>query len=404
MKMYYGLLLLACIMPQWSVTFTVSDLHCSWWADYNQFGKSPQVAFQWYKKFLEDQQRPGYMYKGLLHLLQQTNNNNQIILLMPSIEPSFAHDTETQLLFAQALQQAGHQHAADQKFIQLLDKAKDNQQVAFQAAQVFLRRKEPENALQTVKDYLSSVPGNPSNFIFHFLEAQIYLWTNKRQEALRSIEKSLDLQPRFDKGWLMYALLHEQDNKLKKAIQGYTTFLELSDAPSPQIQEHLLRLAFKQKLLEAQEQQLKVDTSCFDQALAFFKKHKYKEALQAIDKCLIQQPKNSAARVLKMPTLNAMHCTDLPIDQLIAKGPFFVDTQALICYKQQNCKEALILFEQSIKQLPYEPLVLKHLAKCYIKCGKKDPTMDTIEQALLQIQDIDKKQSLQTLAKMDTLL
>ncbi len=385
MKMCYGLLLLACMMPrscmmpQRSVQFTASDLHCSWWADYNQFGKNPQVAYQWYKKFLDDEQRPGYMYKGLLHLLQQTNNNSQIILLMPSIEPSFAHDTEAQLLFAQALQQAGHQNAADKKFIQLLDKAKDNQQVAFQAAQVFLRKKEPENALQTIKDYLSSTPGNPSNFIFHFLEAQIYLGMNKKQEALASIEKSLDLQPSFDKGWLMLALLHEQDDQLKKAIKEYTTFLEISDAPSLQIQEHILRLAFKQKLIEAQEQKLQVDISCFDQALALFKAHKYKEALQTINNCLIQKPKDIDTVVLKVGILDT---------------PFFIDTQALICYKQQNSKEApkkaLILFEQSIKQPPDEPLVLKYLAKCYIGCGK-------------QIQDMNEKQSLKTLmAKMDT--
>ena len=392
MKMYYGLLLVASMMPQWSVTFTASDLHCSWWADYNQFGKHPQVSYQWYKKFLENERRPGYMYKGLLHLLQQTNNNNQIILLMPSIEPSFAHDTETQLLFAQALQQAGDQNAADQKFIRLLDKAKDNQQVAFQAAQVFLRRKEPENALQTVKDYLSCAPGNPSNFIFYFLEAQIYLWMDKKQEALASIEKSLDLQPSFDKGWLMFALLHEQEGQLKKAIKGYTTFLDLSNTPSLHIQEHILRLAFKQKLLEAQEQQLKVDMSCFDQALAFFKAHKYKEALQAIDRCLIQQPKDTDAKVLKVQTLYEYRY-----------NPFFIGTQALIFYKQQDHKEALVLFEQNIKQPPDEPLVLKHLAKCYIKCGKREPAVDMIKQALLHVQDIHEKQGLQTLmAKMDT--
>ncbi len=328
MKIYYGLLFVASIMPHWSAAFTARDLHRSWWADYNQFSKKPDVARQWYQKFLPDQQQPGYRYKGLLHLLQQTNDNHQIVMLMDAIEPSFKDDIETQLLFAQALQQTGNQQAADQKFLRLLDKAKDNQQVAFQAAQIFLRRKEPENALQTIKDYLSTAPGNPSNFIFYFLAAQIHLWMDNKQDALNSIQKSLDLQPSFDKGWLMFSLLNEQLEQLPEAIKGYTTFLEVSSSPSPEIQEHLLRLAFKQKLLEAQKQDLKVDMSCLDQALTFFKAHKYKEALRAIDNCLIPQLKNSNAELLKTQTLyEYLH------------NPF-IDTQALMCYKQHSYKEA----------------------------------------------------------------
>jgi tetratricopeptide (TPR) repeat protein len=313
-----------CIVPRWSSPFTARDLHCYWHGSYNEFAQNLPVAYQWHQKVLANKQCPGYMYKGLLHLLQKTNKNNLIISLMPSIEPSFIHDTETQLLFAQALQQMGRQDDADQKFIRLLDKAKDNQQVAFQAAQVFWRRKEPENALLTIQDYLITTPGNPSNFMFYFLEAQIYLSANKHLEARTSLEKSLELQPNFDNAWLM-----------------------------------LLQLAFKQKLLEAQEQHLHINPSCFDRALSLLKGQKYKEALQTIDECLMQQQqKDMDNKILKTKT-NIFDVHD-------------VTHIAFIQATQHYYLGIMMHFKHMAHQIVNEQLVLKYLTKCYSTYSKQD--------------------------------
>lgn len=284
MNIYKLMLMLACIcIAQWNNPFSTNDLHYSFWADYNQFNNRPQVAMTWYNKALSKKDVPGYRYKGLLHLFKRTNNVDKIISFIPSLEKSCCNDTEIQLLFAQSLQEAGQHAAADQKFLSLLHRAKDNQRIAFQAAQIFMKRKEPENALLTIKDYLAHTQGNPNNFIFHFLAAQAYLSLDKKKEAIEQLAQSVSLNPSFDKGWLLYALLNEQTGQIARAVEGYTNYLQETDEPSAQIQEHLLRLAFKQKLQVMNLQQIQLNKKYLDKLLVYFKERKYKEALKMIN-------------------------------------------------------------------------------------------------------------------------
>lgn len=311
--------------------FASDDLHASFWANYNGFGKKPTAAFEWYKKYLCQRNLPGYMYRGLLHLFKQTNNLQQIILLMPLVEDAFADDIEIQMLFVHALQQTGAEDAADARIITLVSKVKDNQELAFHAAQTYLKRKEPENALLTVNDYLSHASGRLNNFIFHFLKAQIYLMLDKKDEALVELQKSLAIHPSFDKGWLLFGLLQEQTGKIKKAIKGYRTFLEVSDQPIPHIQEHLLRLLFKQKILEAQAQNASINMSCFEQALLLFKENKYRQALEKIDESLVSEPRDKDSKILKTHILNAMDQAEQALEH--------------VCYWIRNDKDNAVWFE-----------------------------------------------------------
>ncbi len=524
--------------------FNTADLHSSFWANYNSFGNNPKTAFQWYKKYLTKPHLPGYMYRGLLHLFKKTNNIRQIISLMPVIEDAFSDDTEMQLLFVQSLQQAGMQKTADERILKLLDKVKDNQEVAFHAAQIYIRRKEPENALKTIDDYLAHAPGRLNNFVFYFLKAQINMLMNNKEEALVQLQKSLDIHPSFDKAWLMFGLLQEQMGKMKKAIKGYTAFLEISDSPIPYIQEHLLRLMFKQKMAEAQSQHVTINLTCFEQALLLFKEKKYRKALDKIDDCLTKEPRDNDSKVLKVQILNAMrknqdaiehicgwikadpnnslwlelahliatqqkmeqclidnfrtlqaekphhlyislYLADLyartqqpdaaiaqhkrayqqtsdthmraqllshlailyydynkvdqmanlakraetlphnfaPLHNVVAyyyatkgndisraqqfvekalikepRNPFYIDTQAVIYYKQGKFTQAQHLFEQSAKLVPDEPLVLKHLAKCYIKQNKQTLALSTLEKARIHA-NVNQKQQLDTMIR-----
>lgn len=517
--------------------FKVDDLHCSFWANYNGFNQKPTIAFGWYKKFLCKNNLPGYMYRGLLHLFQQTNNVQQIISLMPHIEESFKDDTEIQLLFIKSLQQAGLQTTADERIIKLLETQKDNQELAFHAAQVYLRRKEPENALQTINDYLAHAPERLNNFIFYFLKAQIYMLMDNKQEAIIQLQKSLDIHPSFDKGWLMFGMLHEQLGKMQQAIKGYTTFLEVSESPLPHIQEHLLRLMFKQKIAEAQGQKTSINLSCFEQALLLFKQKKYRQALEKIDDCLLKEPRDNDGKVLKAQILNAMQQTEQAlnqcchwissdahnglwlelahliatqehkehylIDQLRAiqskqpqhlnvalyladlyarteqvnqattqhkrayqltsdtgmrakilahlailyydydmidqmehlakqaetlqhhfaplhnvvaywyatqgnnflraqalidnalaqepRNPFYIDTQAMIFFKQEQYAQAEELFKKSAQLIPDEPMIIEHLAQCYIKQNKPALALSTLKKGLMYTQNKTKE-------------
>lgn len=239
--------LLLCLTLNVLGEFSSDDLHASFWANYTGFGQKHAQAFAWYKKYLCKQNTPGYMYRGLLHLFKQTNNLKQIIALMPLVEQAFEHDVEMQMIFIHALQETGNELGCEERIIKLASKIKDNQELSFLAAQTFIKRKEPENALSTINDYLLHAGNRLNNFIFHFLKAQIYISLGKTSDALGELQKSLELHPTFDKGWLLYGLLQEQSGNLKKAIKGYKQFLETTDQPIPHIHEHLLRLLLKQK-------------------------------------------------------------------------------------------------------------------------------------------------------------
>jgi tetratricopeptide (TPR) repeat protein len=225
--------------------FKSDDLHASFWANYTGFNRKPSEAFFWYKKHLCRANLPGYMYRGLLHLFDQTANFSQIVSLMPLIEQAFANDVEMQMLFVQALKHTGNHNDADVRIMNLISRVPNNQDLTFQAAQTYLQRKEPENALKTIDDYLVHASGKLNNFVFYFLKAQIYLMLDKKVEALAELQRSLDIHPTFDKGWLLYGLLQEQLGSFKKAIKGYMYFLNLSQIPAPHIQDHILRLEKK---------------------------------------------------------------------------------------------------------------------------------------------------------------
>lgn len=304
MKSHHYVILLLCLSTAVLDHAVLSiDLHRSFWADYNQYNHKLNVALTWYNKLLSKQNAPGYMYRGLLHLLQQTHNIQQILALMPKLDASLSDDVEMQLLFAHILEQTGNQAAADQKFLKLLTIAKENQQVAFYAAQVFLRKKEPENALSTIQDYVANSTGHPTNFIFHFLAAQIYLQLNKKEDAIKQIALCLSLHPTFDKGWLMYALLHEQNDMLEQAIHGYTTYLQINKTSLPHIKEHIMRLALKQQMMA---QNPFFYNEQLTQALHLFKRNNYTQALMLINQYVMRHPRDNEAKLFKIQTLTAM--------------------------------------------------------------------------------------------------
>lgn len=287
--------------------FSPEDLHASFWANYNLCKDDYKQALIWHKKHLPTLDLPGYRYRGLLHFFKKTDNMRNIIALMPIVENAFIDDIEMQLLFINALQRTGAQREADERIINLASKVKDNQEIAFYATQTYLRRKEPENALAVIDNYLATAQARLNTFIFYFLKAQVYLSSERKDKALIELKRSLEVHPGFDKGWLLFALLQEQKGNLTKAIKGYRTFVDLSSQPSSQVTEHLMRLIFQQKMLEARKHEAYIDLSAFEQALMLFQEKNYRKALEKIDESLIKEPRSKESRLLKTEILYALN-------------------------------------------------------------------------------------------------
>ena len=224
---------------------------------------------------------------------------------MPSLNKKFAQDPDVQLIFVQALKKTNQTKKADDLIITLSQSFKTHAEIALFAAQTYILRQEPENALLTIDAFLNSTPRRPNNFMFHFLQTHIYVQLNQFSLALESIQKCLEMHPHFDKGWLLCASLYEKQGKIKEALSGYATFLELSGGNS-HIEQHLVSLMLKYKTIEDNKQNLLSHKVSIDNALILFKQQKYAQALTHTNSCIAQQPNKDEYKLFKVQILAAM--------------------------------------------------------------------------------------------------
>jgi tetratricopeptide (TPR) repeat protein len=224
---------------------------------------------------------------------------------MPHVHNKFSNDPDIQLIFANALEKTNHGSQADNHIIMLSQTFKTHPEISLRAAQTYTKRKEPENALLTIDAFLNNSPRKPNNFVFYFLKTQIYMQLSQFTQALDSIQKCLEMHPHFDKGWLLCASLCEKEGKIKEALSGYATFLELSGG-NKEIEKHLFNLMLKYKSMEDNNHILLSHTVSIDNALILFKQHRYPQALAHINSCIEQKPTSNECKLLKIQILSAM--------------------------------------------------------------------------------------------------
>jgi predicted Zn-dependent protease len=267
-----------------------NSLHRYFFASYNHFAGKMDSAHSWYKSVF-DSPCSAYPYKGYITFLFDTKKYDSIITLMPDIEKAFENDPEMQLIFASSLEQTGQTDAADERLIGLHTKFKNNYGITIRTTQAYLRKKDPENALLTLTTFLNNNPTKSSYFILYYLKAQLNVQLNHLPQALTDITTCIDLQPNFDKGWLLQAQLLEQKGIVKDAIRGYYTFIELSGG-NKLVEHHLAALIsnhYKINLISSFQKSL------YEQALTLYNKGDYKNAL-----ALLVQEKNNKTTEYKL--------------------------------------------------------------------------------------------------------
>jgi len=314
-----------------------------------------------------------YTYKGYLNLLYETHNYQEVLRLMPELDETFQDDPAIQLIFAKTLEHTGQHKKAAEKFITLNTKYPYNTEIAFITAQVYMNRKELENAMHIIDKLLNNTPRKPNNFIFYYLKAQIYLSLGKQKDASEAIKMCVELHPHFDKGWLLFATLNEQSGQMNEAIKGYTNFLELSDNPDKTVEQHLLNLIFKQKSIEENKSSFVVQASCFEQAMLLFGQKQYNRALKQVNKCLVQTPNDTETRLLKVQVLMSMHKGDAALDTIYnwmlaePSNNTWFDIFHLIARTTQQYPKAIAILEYIEKQKYQELLPILYLADLYTR-------------------------------------
>jgi predicted Zn-dependent protease len=404
--------ILYCLISTLSVATYGDDqahtLHNYILANYEQFGGNMHQANELYKELLAAD-APLFTYKGYIHLLFDTGNYTPILDSIPKLDAVFAKDQEIELIFAQVMDRAGKKNEADDRFIKLNDQFKTNQEIAFNAANSYLRRKEPENAIKVIDNLLNSSPRKPNNFIFYFMKAQIYLQLNDKQKALESIQLCLDLHKKFDKGWLLFALLNEQAGQLKDAIKGYASYLELVGGNNRDIESHLLQLVFKQKILEQnQSNMLVLNKKCFEQALMLFEKREYDSALVKIDQCIGEKPENDEAKLLKVQILGSMNQPQKAADLIktwISKAPnqdIWYKTLHLLTKNNLKTEYALSVLKEIEKQNPESLLPVLYSADLMMRAHNNQGALPYHKKALkLAKEDLLKAKILYQIARIN---
>jgi len=379
------------------------DLHNYFMANYFQFGGKMKLSYEHYKNLIE-QDAPVYIYNGYIHLLNDTQNYQHVLQLIPKLEDLFPEDASLQLIFAQVLEKTGKHEQSDEKFIKLNDKFKTNQEIAFSAANSFLRRKEPENAIHVIDKLLNTAPPRPNNFIFYFMKSQIYTQLSSdanasqsvkqenKTKALESVRKSLDLHPRFDKGLLLHALLNEQAGELDNAIKGYSKFLEVTGGSNREVEQHLLQLIFKQKIqqrdINKSNNSVTLNRQCFDKALSFFDQKQYERAIEQIDGCLKEKPNDDESKLLKIQILSAMQQPQKVAQQLkswIQQDPnnsMWYQTTHLLTQGGISTQQALDLLKEVESQQPHNILPVLYLADLYTRAHNQTQALNYQQKAL----------------------
>lgn len=216
------------------------------WANYHQYGKNKREAQSWYTKLLSKNTSRA-VYKGYILFLFEQQQFDKIVKLIPKLDVSFAKDVEIQRIFALALDRVGRNRESTNRILALNAQFKQDAEVAFQAVQIYMQKREIENAIITIDQFLTKQSRHPTDSLFYFLKSQCYLLLAQFDNARDAVKKSVEIQSHFDRGWLLLALLEEQTGQIDAAIQGYTRFLEVTNLPKQQIQQHVFDLALKNK-------------------------------------------------------------------------------------------------------------------------------------------------------------
>jgi predicted Zn-dependent protease len=335
-----------------------------------------------------------YTYKGFIHFLFDTGNFQEITKLADKLSKQFAQDPDVQFIFARAYAQTGQTEKADALLISLNNQFPTHPDILLHTVDVYSRRKELENALHSINTLLNKSPGKIHYYIFHFLKAQLYTQLNRYDDALKSLQECINKQPRFDKAWLLLAVIQEQKGKLTEAIQGFTTYLETTaDTNQQQIEQHLVQLILKQKSLEQHTNTLQLNKSCFENALLLFERKQYKLALRQIDTCIAYNAYDPQSKLLKIEILTAMHDYQAAIDHLkqwIIQKPDelgWIKTLYLLSHHIQAYEFVIQALHSLHARFPHNITIALYLADLHLRSQDKTQAIPYLHAAVHLTQD-----------------
>lgn len=256
---------------------------------------------------LEKKENSAYFYDRFIRFLFLTNQFDRIANLDQKIKNSFKDNLEIQRMFAQSYFYLGRGAKADLFLDKLTKQYPDDLQLSYFRAVSFIKRKQLDKALTYIQKCIKNPDLQEKHFLFYFLASKVYLQKNETEKSLKFINKSLELYPNFERGWLLKALLEEQQGKIKQAISGYKRFLDIA-GQDESVEKQLVRLLFTEKRFDEAAKVLeqiksKTPSQTFDLALIEWRSKKPKQALEKLEKLIKNFPDFKQAKFLKIEIL-----------------------------------------------------------------------------------------------------
>jgi predicted Zn-dependent protease len=351
------------------------DIHLYFLAQYNTAGGSLVTAANYYEQLMNKSEVPNAAYKGYVQFLILNNQYQKVLALIPKLDISFPDDPSVQIAIIEALDNTHNHTQAVERLMTLAHKNQTSQEVVLKAAQTYLAQQEPENAIQLIDSFLENATQKPNLFMFYFFKAQILIQLDKKKEALAAVKQCLKSHSHFDKGWLLCAVLEEQLGDLEGAIKGFSTFLDLVGQDKG-VQQHVLQLMFKQKMLAEKTNTLDVSLPCLEKALLLFEQKKPKAALEQVEECLKKNPKDKDARLLKIQLLGTLNQQGTALTSLtdwINEEPsqeIWYKTLLLMTNHGIMFSDAIHTLQLIEKKHPNELLPIQYISDLYLRSNQ----------------------------------
>lgn len=265
-----------------------------------------------YQKLLKNK-APVYLYDGYFSLLFDIGLFKRIVHIVDeqknNLDALIKNNLELQLIIAQAFLHCDRDNEASTRFLALYHEFPDNEHVAYYSVVAYLKKNQLDQARKLIATCLNNASLKSKHFLFYFLQSKIFLQEQNIPAAGKAIDCSLELFPKFERAWLLKAMLMEQQGEISSAIHGYKNFLSLVGRDES-IEKQLIQLLFTQEKYEEAAHYLKqLDGKSpeyfFDLALVHFKAGKLGKALADINKVLTLSPSFSKAMLLKTEILVA---------------------------------------------------------------------------------------------------
>lgn len=345
-------------------------------------GKGKQ-SFDAYQQLIS-RNPTAYVYDGFFRLLFDVGQFKAITTTFEKQQEKFTtafkDNLDIKLILAQSYLQSDQDEKAETLFAELADAYPDNDQIAYFKALGFMKNESFDKAQAYLNECLENQTFRSKHFLFHFLKSKIYLHNNHHKEALAEIEKSLELFPKFDRGWLFKAMLLEQQGAINDAISGYQRFLTIVGREES-VEKQLIQLLFLQKRYpDAAKVLRKIKSSApeyyFDLALLELKSGNFKDAQGAIEACLAKAPTYAKARLLKIEILGAQQKGQEALSILegwLTQEPYnnFILHTMLLLRKTNISTQAIIDVLEKIKEKASESLgILATLGDLYLEINK----------------------------------